>query len=332
MKLKIFDTLNNEKRSLDLPAVFSEPVRDDIIKRAVEAIQANRRQPYGADPMAGKKCSAELSRRRRKYRGSYGHGISRVPRKIMSRNGNRLNWVGAFAPGTVGGRRAHAPKASKIWAKKINVKERRKAIRSAIAATVVKDLVEKRGHMPPSSYPFIISNDFESIDKTKDLKKALLALGFKPELERCDKSTFRGGKARLRGRKYRKKKGPLVVVGDSCPLLKSAQNIAGVDVVKVNYLNAELLAPGSVPGRLTLFTESAVARIGKEMLFTEDVIIEKKGAVKPVKAKEFPKKAKDKDVRAKKRESMKKRLDNKLAKAAAEAESADAERSADAEN
>ena len=38
-----------------------------------------------------------------------------------------MNWVGAFAPGTVGGRKAHAPNAEKIFDKKINKKENRKA-------------------------------------------------------------------------------------------------------------------------------------------------------------------------------------------------------------
>ena len=49
-----------------------------------------------------------------------------------------MNWVGAFAPGTVGGRRAHPPKSEKIWSKKINKKENAKAIRSAISATLLK--------------------------------------------------------------------------------------------------------------------------------------------------------------------------------------------------
>ena len=84
-----------------------------LIKRAVLTLQNNKRQRYGANPEAGKKVSAALSKRRRKYRGSYGHGISRVPRKILSRRGTSMNWQGAFAPGTVGGRRAHPPKAEK---------------------------------------------------------------------------------------------------------------------------------------------------------------------------------------------------------------------------
>ena len=72
------------------------------------------------------KQSAKLSKRRRAYRGSYGFGISRTPRKILSKRGRRLGWVGAVAPNTVGGRRTHPPKAEKIWREEINTKERRK--------------------------------------------------------------------------------------------------------------------------------------------------------------------------------------------------------------
>jgi large subunit ribosomal protein L4e len=267
MKLKIFDPAKAEKGAKELPKVFSEPVRQDLIKRAVESLQANARQRYGADLQAGKKCSAELSRRRRKYRGSYGHGISRVPRKILSRSGTRFNWTGAFAPGTVGGRRAHPPKASRILAKLINIKERRKAIRSAIAATTIVDLVKERGHMPPEGYPFIINKDFENLSRSRQVKDALQKLGFDDEMKRSSEKTYRAGKSRLRGRKYRKRKGPLFVVSADCPLIKAAANIPGVDVVEASALNAELLAPGAVAGRLTLFTESAIDRLESEELF-----------------------------------------------------------------
>ena len=289
MKLKILDTKNAEKGSMDLPQIFDEQVRPDLIKRAVEVIQANKRQPYGAAPGAGKRASAELSRRRRKYRGSYGHGISRVPRKVLSRRGNRLNWVGAFAPGTVGGRRAHPPKATKIWTKKINIEERRKAIRSAIAATITKETVRARGHIPPDNYPFIIGNDFEMLARTKDVKTALNTLGLKDELARSEGKTYKAGKARLRGRKYRKRKGPLLVVGNDCELLRAAPNIPGVDIVKINEINAELLAPGSDIGRFTLFTQSAIEKLDKEKLFYKKV--------RPAKVKEEKKKTK-KDLKA----------------------------------
>ena len=286
MKLKILDQSNSERGSKELPVIFSEEIRPDLIKRAVETLQSNSRQRYGADILAGKKCSAELSRRRRKYRGSYGHGISRVPRKITSRSGLRFNWTGAFAPGTVGGRRAHPPKASKIWTVKINKKEKKKAIRSAVAATVVKEMVKERGHMPPESYPFIITDDFETLSKTRQVVDALKKLGFNEELERSSVKTYRTGKARLRGRKYRKKKGPLFVVSKKCPLLKAAANISGVDAVAVNELNAELLAPGTMPGRLTLFTQSAIDKLEKEKLFYEKPETKKKKEKKEEEIKE----------------------------------------------
>jgi large subunit ribosomal protein L4e len=39
---------------------------------------------------------------------------------------------------------------------------------------------------------------------------------------------------------------------------KASRNIPGIDVTTAKNLNAELLAPGGVPGRLTIYTESAV--------------------------------------------------------------------------
>ncbi len=267
MKLNIINKENKETGKIDLPKQFSEKIRKDIVKRCVLAIQSHNYQPYGSDPYAGMKSSAELSRRRRKYRGSYGHGISRVPRKIMSRRGTRFNWVGAFVPGTIGGRRAHPPKAEKNVSKKINKKERRKAIRCALSACLNKEFVEKRGHKMPNNYPFIIDNDFENLSKTKDVKKALVSIGLKNELKRCSVKKIRAGKGKLRGRRYRRKKGPLLVVGDDCALLKSAKNIQGIDIVKIKNINAELLAPGCSIGRLTLFTKGAIEKLEKDKLF-----------------------------------------------------------------
>lgn len=266
MELKILSQENVEKGRLKLPGQFNEKIRPDLIKRAVLVIQSNKRQPYGADPRAGKRASAILSKRRRKYRGMYGHGISRTPRKIMSRRGTQFNWEGAFAPQTVGGRRAHPPKTEKIWKKKINKKERRKAVRSALAATMDKDLVSKK-HKMPDNYPFILEDKFESIDKTSKLRSVLEKLGLKQELKRGSKKTIRPGKGKARGRKYKKKKSVLIVVSKNCKLLNSAKNIPGIDIEKVNNLNAELLAPGTVPGRLTLFTESSIKCLEKENLF-----------------------------------------------------------------
>lgn len=267
MKVKILDVQGKNSGDLELPDQFKEEINEVLVKRAVHAIQANSRQKYGASSEAGMRHSVEISKRRRKYRGCYGHGISRTPRKIMSRSGTRMNWEGAFAPNTKGGRRAHPPKSEKILEKKINKKENRKAIRSALAATMNKELVSKRGHKVPENYPFILNDDFQSIDKTKNITAALNKLGIDKDLERTSERKIRSGKGKMRGRKYRIKKGPLIVVDDECKLLKSARNICGVDIVTLKQVNAELLAPGADIGRLTLFTKSALEKMSKEKVF-----------------------------------------------------------------
>jgi len=266
MKADLYDLDGNKVKSITLPSQFEEEFRPDLIKRAVLAIQSHKRQPYGALSKAGQRSSALVSRRRRDYRTAYGHGISRVPRKVMWHRGRQFGWVGAFAPGTVGGRRAHPPKAQKNFSQKINIKERRKAIRSALAATALKEIVEKRGHIF-KEIPIIIDSKIENISKTKDFENILIKLGLEKELQRIQVRKIRAGKGKARNRKYKTKKGPLIVVSEFCKLLKSAQNIPGIEVVQVNKLNTELLAPGAMPGRLTIYTDKAIEKLEKENLF-----------------------------------------------------------------
>ena len=265
--MKIYNLEANESGNIDLPSQFNEELRLDLIKRAVIVHQLSERQPYGSHPEAGKRHSAKLSRRRRKYRGSYGFGISRVPRKILSKSGTRFGWQGAVAPGTVGGRRAHPPKAEKMLEKKLNKKEKAKAVRSAISATADFSLVKKRGHKIPENYPFILSSDIEKLEKTRQVKELLKKLNFTDELKRAQERKVRAGKGKARSRKYKAKASILLVVSNDCKLLKSADNIPGIDIVKINSLNAELLAPGTLPGRAALFTEAAIQRMEKEQLF-----------------------------------------------------------------
>lgn len=266
MNLKILNLENKETGTTKLPAQFSEEIRPDLIKRATLAINNNKRQMYGADPRAGKKQSAKLSRRRRDYKGAYGKGLSRMPRKTMTRRGMQMNFVGAFAPGTVGGRRAFPP-VPRDFSHKINDKERRKAIRSALAATVDKEIVAARGHKIPANYPFAITTEFEKLSKTKEVQKTLETLGFGNELERSRTRKVRAGIGKARGRPYKETKGPLFIVSDNCKAIKAVQGIRGVDVVAVKRVNAALLAPGAHAGRLTIFTQAALEKLDKEKLF-----------------------------------------------------------------
>jgi large subunit ribosomal protein L4e len=266
MKIALM-TQEGEKGKVDVPVQFDEPIRPDLIRRAVLANKANLRQPYGTKPDAGQRQSAKLSRRRRAYRGAYGIGISRVPRKILSRRGTRMNWAAAVAPGTVKGRQAHPPKASKIWSVKINAKERRKAIRSAIAASIDKAIVALNGHRLPEKYPFIIDSSYEDLDKTKSVVDAFEKMGLTSEMERASIAKIRAGQGKLRGRRLVLKRGPVIVVSGACKLEKAAANMRGFEVVRVDRLSALCLSHDVKPGRMAFFTKKAIEKMAKERLF-----------------------------------------------------------------
>ncbi len=265
VELKSID--GTKKGSLDLPEQFEERVRDDIIKKAVHSIQSKKRQPYGADKMAGLKHQTDWVQRNRAYRSRRGKSYpsSRTPRKITFRRGMQMSGPGGKAPQTVGGRRAHPPKADKEFSKDINKKEKRKAIRSAISATQDLEKVSSRGHKVEGlELPLVVEDGFEELEKTTEVKSALQNLGLEKELERCSEKKVRAGKGTMRGRKYKKKVGPLLVVGEeNSSLQKAGRNIPGVDVVEVSKLNAELLAPGTDSGRLTVWTENALNKLGE---------------------------------------------------------------------
>ena len=267
MKKNLYSIEGKKIKEITLPEQFNELVRPDIIKRAVLVIQSKKRTPYGISPIAGKRASVYISKRRRRWKSIYGSGRSRTPRKVMTSRGSQFFYVGAFSPNTVGGRRAHPPKSEKEWKIKVNKKERLKAIRSALAATINKELVQKRGHKI-ESLNTVIDSKIESLSKTKDVKKALIALGLEKELVRVQEKKVRSGKGKSRGRKYKTKVGPLLVISKDCPLQKSAAAIQGIDICKVQNLNTELLAPGTIPGRLTLFTEDSIKLLQEYKLFT----------------------------------------------------------------
>ena len=95
--------------------------------------------------------------------------------------------------------------------------------------------------------------------KTKEVIKALKALKVYEAVEDAkDKRKIRAGKGKRRGRKYKKRKSILIVIGKDAPLYKAARNLEGIDICAVRNLNAELLAPGTEPGRLTVWSEDAI--------------------------------------------------------------------------
>ena len=169
-----------------------------------------------------------------------------------------------MAPGVVGGRRAHPPKSERNWTEKINKKEKNLAKNSAIAATSDLEIVKKRGHKfdEKITLPIIVDNKFEVIKKTKDVIKALDNLGLYDDVIRSlNGKHIRAGRGKTRGRKYKIPKSILIVAMKD-DIQKSSKNISGVDTVKPDQINIEHLAPGGDPGRLTIFTKSALKVIG----------------------------------------------------------------------
>jgi large subunit ribosomal protein L4e len=146
----------------------------------------------------------------------------------------------------------------------VNAKERRKAIRSAIAATANGDLVRARGHVFSGEPVVVAKDDLESVEKTNEVRKFLTASGLWDDVLRAKSGrTVRAGRGKMRGRKYKQPKSLLIVAGKEGGLIKAARNLPGVDIITVEKLNAELLAPGTQAGRLTVWTESSLKWLGE---------------------------------------------------------------------
>jgi len=258
------DILNLEGKSIgkiDLPEVFNEQFRPDLIKRAVLALQSQRRQPYGADKLAGLRSSAHYHGKRRQRWTMMMRDLARLPR--LHATSPHLTWRARKAPQTVKGRRAHPPKVEKIWAQKINKKEMALAKRSAIAATAKKEIVKERGHRVDEvkQLPLVVRDNLQSIKKTKDVEKLLLSLGLEDELKRSKQKKVRAGKGKMRGRKYKRKIGALIVVSKDDGIMKACKNLPGVNVQDVKKISVEDLAPGTMPGRLTIWSESSLKNL-----------------------------------------------------------------------
>lgn len=258
---KLYGIDGKAKKEVALPKIFRTEYRPDVIKRAVESVQTAKRQPYGADPMAGKRTSAHYHGRRRKRNTMMGRGIARMAR-IHGKVGH-LSFRARFVPQAVKGRQSHPPKAEKVWLKSLNAREMKLAIRSALAASAMPELVKGRGHLFSSEVPIIVESGFEDMKKTREIVSFLSAIGLEKELERCKEKKEKAGKGKMRGRRTKQKKCALVIVSKPCSASKALENIPGVDVSEASKLDAEMLAPGSKAGRLVIITEPSLEVLEK---------------------------------------------------------------------
>ncbi len=249
MRTGIYSLEGEKKDELDLPSTFEEEIRPDIIRRAVEAFEANEKQPYGPSPDAGMRHATEME--------GIGQGMARVQR-LTQYGGARA----AESPQTRGGRKAHPPKSEKKLGKKLNKQAKAKARRSGLAAMTEIELVKGRGHEIEEEsleFPIVVEDEIEELEKTKEAVDLLENLGIYSDVERAKEGkNIRSGKGKMRNRKYRIPKSLLVVLSDEAIGKRAFSNLPGVDVKSPNNLTIQDIAPGGAIGRLTIFSVKAI--------------------------------------------------------------------------
>lgn len=267
LKAAVYSIEGKKLKEVELPSIFTEEFHPELIKRAVLSIQTARLQPKGTKYMAGRNYTAEYEglRDMPATERTINVGHARLPR-LKNRRGLLYGKV-ATVPQAVGGPKAHPPKTEKVIKEKINKKEKKKALISAIAATARKDLVATRHKLPKEiELPLIVESKFEDLKKTKEVVKTLKALNIYDDvLNAKEKKKIRAGKGKRRGRKYKRKKSILIVTAKNANVFRAARNLEGIEVVPVKLLNAEHLAPGTKAGRLTLWTEDSINYLSEKI-------------------------------------------------------------------
>jgi len=176
-----------------LPAVFTAPIRADIVRTVHTNMAKNSRQAYAVSMKAGHQTAAE----------SWGTGraVSRIPR--VPGGGTHRAGQGAFGNMCRGGHMFAPTKVWRRWHRKININQKRYAVASALAASAVPALVMARGHRIEQvpEVPLVISDQAESITKTSKAVEVLKAVGALPDATKARESkAIRAGKGKMRNR------------------------------------------------------------------------------------------------------------------------------------
>ncbi|PXF47935.1 60S ribosomal protein L4-A [Gracilariopsis chorda] len=240
--------------STPMPAVFSAPIRNDIVQFVHTNMRKNSRQPYAVSKMAGTQTSAA----------SWGTGraVSRIPR--VPGGGTHRSGQGAYGNMCRGGRMFAPTKIWRKWHRKVPVNQKRYATVSALAASALPALVMARGHEIDDvpEVPLVIDNSVEAFKKTAKAVTLLKSLGAYDDVERVmETKKQRAGKGKMRNRRYKQRRGPLVVYDKDDGIVKAFRNLPGLDLCSVHRLNLLQLAPGGHVGRFIIWTEAAVNKL-----------------------------------------------------------------------
>ena len=108
-----------------------------------------------------------------------------------------------------------------------------------------------------------MQDNFEAISKTSELVALLESLGISKDADRLQRRKVRTGKAALRGRTKRTGVSVLLVGKDTKNLALASGSMRGIEARDASNLSVLDLAPGGEPARLVIYSESAIAEIGK---------------------------------------------------------------------
>ncbi|KNC49044.1 uncharacterized protein AMSG_05004 [Thecamonas trahens ATCC 50062] len=236
--------------NVPLPGVFTAPIRPDVVHHVYRDMAKNRRQAYAVHSAAGHQVAA--------ISWGTGRAVSRIPR--VNGGGTHRAGQGAFGNMCRGGRMFAPTKTWRKWHRKINLNQRRFALVSAIAASAVAPLVMARGHRVEkvAEIPLVLSNDVESVKKTKEAAAILAAHGAHADVDRVIASRrLRAGKGKMRNRRYVQRRGPLVIYLNDNGVSRAFRNLPGVETCSVERLNLLQLAPGGHIGRFVIWSQAA---------------------------------------------------------------------------
>ena len=247
----ILETDGSNRSTITLPAVFETPYRPEVIQKVYNNLNSYTFQRQGRYPAAGQMVSAESR--------NTGLGIARIARA----RGEGFPRAGQAAgvASVRHGRLAHPPVSWKNIYKKVNKKEKLLALCSAIAATTNSELIKRRGHKIKDEIqlPIVVSNEIESVVKSKDLEKILFNLGLEEDLKR---TFIRRNKSYHKNSINRRSAlSVLILVGNDEKIGRLSNSLPGITVKSVKSVSVLDLAPGSKPVRLTIFSENAIKEL-----------------------------------------------------------------------
>jgi len=125
-----------------------------------------------------------------------------------------------------------------------------------------------RGHRIEklNEVPVVIEDKvMDGITSTKSAIELLKTIGaFDDVVKVKDSITIRAGKGKARNRRWRKRRGPLIIFDDThSEMTKYFRNLPGVEYCAVSRLNILQLAPGGHLGRFIIWTKGAFAQLKK---------------------------------------------------------------------